>query len=203
MTNTETINICECVYECAYLSYSTVCACIWVSVCMFVFIHISLKIWVEPVVKFWAWAAGSWASCSPGSCVRVWDHLALLRSHAACLQRRRAVKTSLRPWDHHSAGRNGPWETETDKSKREKQSQTVRQADTVPSLFSISIFYFVFGSISKYFEHNQPAIIVEVVWSTPAMVFTPLSLPTGPLWALNVGHPVNVYRENLEHNEPK
>lgn len=57
-----------------------------------------------PVVRFWAWAAGSWASCSPGSCVEGWAHPA--SSHALW---RGAVTAILETWDHRSAGRTGSW----------------------------------------------------------------------------------------------
>lgn len=62
----------------------------------------------------------------------------------------------------------------------------------------ILLFTFVLlTSILQHFFHSfkpvQPAIIVEVIRSTPALLFTPLTLPTGPLQVFNVGHPVSFY----------
>ena len=142
-----------------------------------------VQMWVEPVVTFWAWAAGSWASCSPASCVQVWAHPASQCSHAAYPLRGRALKRTLKPWDHHSAGTHGPW----------NRRKTIRQTEEQSNV-GFTVFLFLFWQhVFKSFKTNQPIIIVKVIWTTPAVVFTPLTLPTSPLRALEVGHPVRVY----------
>lgn len=143
-----------------------------------------------PVVAFWAWAAGSWVSRSPESCVRVWVHPASPCSHAACLQEERAVRRSLKPWNHHRAGGHGPW----DRDKLEKQSSR----KTEWWLHYCDFTFYICTSDFQSFKPAQPAVIVEVIWSTPAVVFTPLPLPTGPVQAFNVGHPVSVYKGRIE-----
>lgn len=82
-----------------------------------VFVFASVQMWVEPLVTFWAWAAGSWGGCSPESCARVQVHLTLACSHAPCLP---FGLSSLKLWNHHNVGRHEPW-GKNKKTKTEKQ----------------------------------------------------------------------------------